>query len=71
MAKLLLNVPIVDLKDYDIAEKTIQYIQINHMIDKAKTGSAEDEKNLKKAKFNFMIDLKTLIQKFSVDLNLF
>ena len=29
--------PTVDLKDYDVAEKTIQYIQVNHVIDKPKT----------------------------------
>ena len=37
------------------------------MIDKPKTKSAEAEENLKKTEFNFMIDLKTLIQKTSVD----
>ena len=30
------NSPIVDLKDYDIIEKTIQYIQVNHVIEKPK-----------------------------------
>ena len=70
MAKLLSDVPIVDLKDYDIAEKKIHYIQINDVIDKAETRSAEDKKDLKKAKFNFMIDLKALKHKTSVDLKL-
>ena len=38
------------------------------MIDKGKTKSAEAEENLEGVEFNFMIDLKTLIQKTSVDL---
>ena len=46
------NFPIVDLKDYDIAEKTIHYIQINHVIDKPKTKCAEAEENLKKPSLN-------------------
>ena len=36
VAKSSSNFPIVDLKDYDIIEKTIQYIQVNHMIEKPK-----------------------------------
>ena len=37
------------------------------MIDQPKTKSAEAEENLKKSEFNFMIHLKTLIHKTSVD----
>ena len=61
------NFPIVDLKDYHIYEKTVLYIQINQVIDKPKTKTAEAEENLKKAELNFMLDLRTLIQKTSVD----
>ena len=37
------------------------------MIDKPKTQSAEAEENLRKAEFNFKIDIKTLMHKTSVD----
>ena len=67
VAKSSSDIPIADLKDYDIAEKTIHYIQINHVIDIPKTKSAEAAENFKKAEFNFMIDLKTLKHKTSVD----
>ena len=60
----------VDLKDYDIVEKTIHYIQVNHMIEKPKFGNTEAEENLQKVEFNFMVHLKTLIHKTSVDPNL-
>ena len=70
VAKSSSNFPIVELKDYDIAEKTIQSIQINHVIEKLKMKSTEAHENLKKAELNFMIDLKTLIHKTSVDTKL-
>ena len=34
---------IVDLKDYDIAEETIQYIQVSYMIEKPGIVNAEAE----------------------------
>ena len=61
------NFPVVDLEDYGLADKAIQYFQIKHVIDKPKTNSAEGEENLKKSEFNFMITLKTLIHKISID----
>ena len=67
VAESLSNFPIVDFKKFHIAEKTVHYIQINHVINKPKTKSAEAEENLKKAEFNFMIDLRTLINKISVE----
>ena len=67
MAKSSSNFPIVDRKDYHIAEKTIHYIQVNHVIEKPKTKNAEAKEKLEKAEFNFMIYLKTLIHKTSVD----
>ena len=57
----------VDLKDYDIAEKTIHYIQVNHTIKVPKIVNAEANENLKKAKLNFIMDSKTLIHKTSVE----
>ena len=61
VAKSSSNLPIVDLKEYDIAEKTIHFIHIDHVIDKTKIKSTEAEEKLKKAEFNFMIDLKILV----------
>ena len=59
--------PILDLKDYDIAEKTIHYIQVNHIFGKPTLKNAEAKENLKKADLNSMIDLETLIHKTSVE----
>ena len=63
VAKSSSNFPIVDFKDYDIAETTIHHFHINLVIEKLKTKSAEAEENLKKAMFSFMIVLRTLLQK--------
>ena len=59
------NFPTVDLKDYVIAENTIHYIQVNHVIEKIK--NAEAEENIKKEDFNIMVVLKTLNHKTSID----
>ena len=67
MANYSSNFPIVALKVYDIVEKTIHYIQINHVIDKTKIKSAEVQENLNKAQFNLLIHSKTLTHKTSVD----
>ena len=64
------NFFVLILKDYDIAENTIHYIQVNHLIEKLKTKNAEAEENLKKAEFNFMVGLKTVIHKTSIDTKL-
>ena len=37
------------------------------MLEKSTNLSAEAEENLKKAEFNFMVDIKTLFHKTSVD----
>ena len=60
---------ILDLKDYDIAEETINYIHVNHMIKKPKIVYAEAEENLSKAELKFMVKLKSLLEKTSVDPN--
>ena len=54
---------IANLKDYEIAEKTKHYIQVNHVIETPKIKIARAEKILKKANINFMVDLKLLIYK--------
>ena len=46
MTILSSNSPIVDLKDYDISEKTIQYIQVNHVIETPKMRNAEAIENV-------------------------
>ena len=61
---------LVDLKDYDTAEKTIPYIEVYHIFEKPKTVNAEAEQNLKKAEFKFMQTSKTVIYRTSVDSNL-
>ena len=40
---------IVDLKDYDIANQTMQYFQVNHVNGKLKIKNAVGEKMLNKA----------------------
>ena len=64
------NFPIVDLKDYDIAEKMIHYILVSHLFENPKTKNIEAEGNLKEAEFDFKIDLKNVIPRTSVDLKL-
>ena len=60
------TIPILDLKHYEIA-KTIHYIEANDVIEKPKMKNAEAQENLQKGGFNFMVALKTLINKTSVD----
>ena len=57
------NFLIVVLEDYDIANKTLHFIQINHVIKKLNTKSTEAEEKLKKSEFDFTIALKILVQK--------
>ena len=63
------NFPIVDPKSYNTDGKEIQFIQINQVIEKV-TGEKNTEATIKKADFNFMLDLKTLIAKSSTDAEL-
>ena len=49
VAKSSSNFFIADLKHYDNNEKTIHYIQVNHVIEKPK--NTETEENLKKIEF--------------------
>ena len=64
------NFPIVDLKSYNTDGKEIQFIQINQVIEKATGEKKNTEDTIKKAEFNFMLDLKTLIGKSSTDAEL-
>ena len=67
MAKSLFSFFIVDLKNYDTAEKAIHYIQVNQVIEEPRMKSTKADEKMMKAEFNFMIDLKTMIHKTSVD----
>ena len=58
---------IADLKQYDIAEKTIHYTQVIHVVDKPEIVNAEAKENFEKAVSVFIVDLKTLMQKTLVD----
>ena len=61
------NLPIVDLNKYLTDGKEAHYIQINHIVRKITENKKLTEKNIKKAAFNFMLDLKTLISKTAID----
>ena len=58
---------IVHLDDYDVAEKTIHFIQAKHMDENPEFLNAEAEENFMEAEFNVMVDIKNLIYKTSVD----
>ena len=64
------NFPIVDLKAYNTEGKEAQFIHINQVIEKVTGNQKITEETIKKADFNFMIDLKTLIAKSSTDAEL-
>ena len=61
--------PIVDLNAYNTDGREAQFIQINQVIDKL-TGDKATEEVIKRAEFNFMLDLKTLIAKSNTDAEL-
>ena len=64
------NCPIKELKKCDNVDKIINCIQVNDIIKKVNTISAEAQKNIKKAEFNSMLDLQILIPKSSVEAKL-
>ena len=64
------NFPIVDLKAYNTEGREAPIIQINQVIDKLTGNKKATEDVIKKAEFNFMLDLKTLIAKSKTDLEL-
>ena len=61
------NLPIVDLSKYNTEGKEAKYIQINHIVGKLTANKKTTEDNIKKAEFEFMLDLKTLISKTAID----
>ena len=64
------NFPIVDLKAYITEGREAQFIQLNQTIDKLTGNKKATEDVIKKAEFNFMLDLKTLIAKSNTDAEL-
>ena len=64
------NFPIVDLKAYNTEGREAQFIQINQVVDKMTGDKKATEDAIKKAEFNFMLDLKTLIAKSNTDAEL-
>ena len=61
------NLPIVDLSKYNTEGKQAYYIQINHIVGKLTSNKRITEEHIKKAEFEFMMDLKTLIAKTAID----
>ena len=64
------NLPIVDLSKYNTEgkeAKEAKYIQINHIVGKLTANKKATEDHIKKAEFEFMLDLKTLISKTAID----
>ena len=64
------NFPIVDLKAYNTEGREAQFMQINQVIDKLTGDKKATEEVIKKAEFNFMLDLKILIAKYNTDAEL-
>ena len=64
------NFPIVDLKAYNTEGREAQFIQINQVVEKMTGDKKATEDAIKKAEFNFMLDLKTLIAKSNTDAEL-
>ena len=67
MAQSSYNFSIVELKDDDIVEKTILYIQVNHVIEEPKMMNTEAGVSLKKTVFSFIIHLESFIHKTAVN----
>ena len=61
------NLPIVDLSKSNTDGKEAHYIQINHIVGKLSGNKKITEDTIKKAEFEFMLDLKTLISKTAID----
>ena len=61
------NLPNVDLSKYNTEGKKAKYTQINHIVGKLTANKKATEDHIKKAEFEFMLDLKTLISKTAID----
>ena len=57
----------VDLTKYNTDGKEAENLQINHIVGKLTTNKKVTEDHIKKAEFEFMMDLKTLISKTAID----
>ena len=64
------NFPIVDLKAYNTEGREAQFKKINQVVEKMTGDKKATEYAIKKAEFNFMLDLKTLIAKSNTDAEL-
>ena len=62
--------PIVDLKAFNTERKEAQFTQINQVMDKVTGNKKVTEETIKKAEFNFMLDLETLRAKSATDAEL-
>ena len=60
------SLPIVNLSKYNTEGKEAKYIQINHIVGNLTANKKITEENIKKAEFEFMLDLKTLISKTAI-----
>ena len=61
------NLPIVDLSKYHTEGKEAHYIQIIHIVGRLTENKKMTEENMKKADFNFVLDLKRLTSKTAID----
>ena len=61
------NLPIVDLSKYNTDRKEGKFIQIIHIVGKLTTNKKITEDHIKKAEFEFLMDLKTLTSKTAID----
>ena len=61
------NLPIVNLSKYNTEGKEAKYIQINHIVGNLTANKKITEDNIKKAEFEFMLDLMTLVSKTAID----
>ena len=61
------NLPIVDLSKFNTEGKEAHDIQINHIVEKLSGNKKITEDTTKKAEFEIMMDLKTLIARTAID----
>ena len=61
------NLPIVDFTKYNTDCKEAKYLQTNKIVGKLTTNKEVTEDHIKKADFDFMVDLKTVISKTAID----
>ena len=61
------NLSIVNLSKNCTEGKIAKYIQVKHIVGNLTTNKKVTEDNIKKAEFEFMLDLKTIISKTAID----